>query len=112
MLGKEYNSFFYLDSKNKNMMYTDKNLFLEEELVKSKEEYLNVVEDNRNLKFDNNVQKLSQGEIIKLKTEGKEAYLNEVTKSSESFKEKTEFAQEKYVKRKSSKYFTTNFKEY
>ncbi|XP_065220822.1 tRNA (adenine(58)-N(1))-methyltransferase non-catalytic subunit TRM6 [Planococcus citri] len=62
--------------------------------------------DNRSIEDDNNAQGLSKEEILDMKSNGQSSneILSELIKNSKSFHRKTEFAQEKYVKKKSKKY--------
>ncbi|XP_042213738.1 tRNA (adenine(58)-N(1))-methyltransferase non-catalytic subunit TRM6-like isoform X2 [Homarus americanus] len=63
-------------------------------------------EDNRDLRDDGRSQKLTPEEIIQLKDSGltgKEV-IQTITESSTTFKDKTVYSQEKYVKKKQKKY--------
>lgn len=62
--------------------------------------------DNRSIEDDNNAQGLSKEEILDMRSNGQASneILNQIIKNSKSFNRKTEFAQEKYIKKKSRKY--------
>ena len=63
-------------------------------------------EDNRNVHDSNTAQKLTKDEIDNLKSEGLrgQELVDKLVENSSSFGEKTEFSQEKYLKRKEQKY--------
>ncbi len=62
--------------------------------------------DNRNIHDDNNAQKLSKNEILEMKDNGvsSQDILQQLVKNSKTFSQKTEFAQEKWLRKKSTKY--------
>nr|KAG5700895.1 hypothetical protein BaRGS_012302 [Batillaria attramentaria] len=64
-----------------------------------------VGKDNRNLVASEENQKLSQEEIMKMKGEGLsgQEIVGKLVEQSETFKTKTEFSQEKYIKKKKKK---------
>lgn len=62
--------------------------------------------DNRNLVASEENQKLNQGDILKMKEQGLtgEEIVGKLVEQSETFKTKTEFSQEKYIKKKKKKH--------
>lgn len=63
--------------------------------------------DNRNIKADDSNQVMSSVEINKLKDEelSSNNIVEKLISNSKTFNEKTEFSQEKYIKKKAKKYF-------
>lgn len=63
--------------------------------------------DNRNIIDDGNTQNLSTEEILKLREECESSseVIGKLVENSKSFSSKTEYSQEKYLKRKEKKYF-------
>lgn len=106
-IGKPFWSVFkteHIKSNNENyfvLQYCDPN-----------EVNINVVEhiesgsDNRLIEDDNNAQSLSKEEILNMRSNGhsSQEILQEIINNSKSFNQKTEFAQQKYLKKKSKKY--------
>ncbi|XP_055386377.1 tRNA (adenine(58)-N(1))-methyltransferase non-catalytic subunit TRM6 [Condylostylus longicornis] len=64
-------------------------------------------EDNRNITASGNAQNLKSDDIYKLKDEcsGSAEILEKIVENSKSFASKTEYSQEKYLKKKEKKYF-------
>ncbi|RZF39956.1 hypothetical protein LSTR_LSTR002359 [Laodelphax striatellus] len=64
-------------------------------------------EDNRNIWDDGNSQKLSTEEIVELRDSGLSAdkIVGHLIENSKTFHNKTEYSQQKYLKKKGSKYF-------
>ncbi|KAK7603757.1 hypothetical protein V9T40_003756 [Parthenolecanium corni] len=62
--------------------------------------------DNRNIQDDNNAQALSKEEIIDMKNKGlsSQDIVTQLINNSKTFTHKTEFAQEKWLRKKSKKY--------
>uniref|UniRef100_S4RXB8 tRNA (adenine(58)-N(1))-methyltransferase non-catalytic subunit TRM6 n=1 Tax=Petromyzon marinus TaxID=7757 RepID=S4RXB8_PETMA len=62
--------------------------------------------DNRNIQSDGSAQKLTRDDISALKEQGLRGteIVSQLVENSSTFKEKTEFSQEKYIKRKKKKY--------
>lgn len=63
--------------------------------------------DNRNLRDDNSAQTLSQDEIERMKNDDntdRSKIVAALVQASSSFQSKTQFSQEKYIKKKQSKY--------
>lgn len=62
--------------------------------------------DNRNIQDDNNAQALSKDEIIEMKNAGlsSQDIVTQLINNSKTFSHKTEFAQEKWLQKKSKKY--------
>ncbi|XKL65823.1 hypothetical protein PGB90_009243 [Kerria lacca] len=62
--------------------------------------------DNRNIQDDNNAQILTKEKILGMRDNGisSQDILHELVKNSKTFSHKTEFAQEKYLRKKSKKY--------
>lgn len=63
--------------------------------------------DNRTINDDNTSQRLSKGEILQLQESGKtgKEIVGSLIENNKSFLDRTEYSQEKYVKRKERKYF-------
>ncbi|KAK7873531.1 hypothetical protein R5R35_008786 [Gryllus longicercus] len=63
--------------------------------------------DNRNIFDDGNSQQLSTEEIISMRQEGMSGQdiVGQLVENSKTFRDKTEYSQEKYLKKKEKKYF-------
>lgn len=78
--------------------------------VSSIKESINVTEcgtDNRNLNMDTETQTLKADDIDKLRESGSSAgeIVNIIVENSRTFTSKTEYSQEKYLRKKEKKYF-------
>ncbi|KAK9886358.1 hypothetical protein WA026_015876 [Henosepilachna vigintioctopunctata] len=107
VIGEKYFDTFQI----KNVPNTKKNYTLEKiEDLSSISTSLNVEQsgsDNRNIEADDNNQTMSSEEINKLKDEDLSSnnILEKLISNSKTFNTKTEYSQEKYIKKKSKKYF-------
>ncbi|RXM29386.1 tRNA (adenine(58)-N(1))-methyltransferase non-catalytic subunit TRM6 [Acipenser ruthenus] len=63
--------------------------------------------DNRNIVDDGRSQKLTRDDIETLKEQGLKEIVQQLIENSSTFRDKTEFAQEKYIKKKKKKYDNT-----
>lgn len=73
-------------------------------------ELINVTEcgtDNRNLIVDTETQALNKDDILKLRESGQSAseIVGTIVENSRTFNSKTEYSQEKYLRKKEKKYF-------
>lgn len=78
--------------------------------VSSLKELLTITEsgtDNRNLTMDTDTQSLKQDDIVKLRESGSSAseIVGTMIENSKTFATKTEYSQEKYLRKKEKKYF-------
>ncbi|XP_031624849.1 tRNA (adenine(58)-N(1))-methyltransferase non-catalytic subunit TRM6 [Contarinia nasturtii] len=78
--------------------------------VSSIKESVNVTEcgtDNRNLNMDTETQTLKADDILKLRQSGSSAgeIVNIIVENSKTFTSKTEYSQDKYLRKKEKKYF-------
>lgn len=103
IVDRPYSSIFRLEMVRKNN-YRLESCFPDEisELVANTESGT----DNRNIQNDNNAQALSKNEIIEMKNKGHSSQdiVTELINNSKTFTCKTEFAQEKWLRKKSKKY--------
>lgn len=105
ILGNKYWDVFQMKNKGKKIYTLEKT-----EDASAINSNLNIEQsgsDNRNIEADDNNQTLTSEEINRLKDE--ELNCNNIVEklitNSKTFNEKTEYAQEKYIKKKSKKYF-------
>ncbi|XP_035739320.1 tRNA (adenine(58)-N(1))-methyltransferase non-catalytic subunit TRM6-like [Vespa mandarinia] len=107
IIGKPYwTTFEMVPSKNNKRSYTLKTI----KEAESWNDLKNTVSsglDNRCIINDGNSQKLSKEEILQLQESGKSGkeIVGTLIENSKSFSVKTEYSQEKYIKKKEQKYF-------
>lgn len=103
LIGIRYGSVVKLDNATKRFVETEEYPDLDiSDLATHEEE-----RDNRNLVDDNQNQKLSNEEVASIRREkGLDTLLQTLVEQSSSFSTKTNFAQEKYLKKKQKKYGT------
>jgi tRNA (adenine-N(1)-)-methyltransferase non-catalytic subunit len=115
LIGQKFHSYFELDRQklvplDLKTLINDSN---EENSESSEEEEKNEAEqenleekDNRNIFDGNNAQKLNTEEIMKFKGDGGSVVglIEKLKENSKTFQKKTTFAQEKYIKKKKTKY--------
>ncbi|RWS10325.1 tRNA (adenine(58)-N(1))-methyltransferase non-catalytic subunit TRM6-like protein [Dinothrombium tinctorium] len=112
VIGAHFGSIFELDAKTKCMKRSDLNEEQLKQLLKSQlpadeeDEDKEETKDNRFIVDDGQSQKLSKEVIETLKDEGVtgEKIIETLIENSSSFKMKTSFSQEKYLKKKHQKY--------
>lgn len=80
---------------------------ISESLAEQLKKDLSSGSDNRNIFDDGRSQLLSTEEIIELRTSGMsgQAIVGQLIENSKTFRDKTEYSQEKYLKKKEKKYF-------
>ncbi|XP_045468539.1 tRNA (adenine(58)-N(1))-methyltransferase non-catalytic subunit trm6 [Harmonia axyridis] len=107
IVGEKYFDTFQI----KNVPNTKRNYTLEKiedaSLINSNLTVEQSGNDNRNIKADDNNQVMSSEEINKLKDEelSSNNIVEKLISNSKTFSVKTEFSQEKYIKKKAKKYF-------
>lgn len=104
-VGKPFGSLFEL--KKQDLIFVEQNDFIDvfaNDILPESTKTTDI--DNRSLVDDGKSQKLTRNEIEELKSKGCDAVdiVRTIVEHSSSFKEKTQFSQEKYIKRKQSKY--------
>ncbi|KAL0487199.1 tRNA (adenine(58)-N(1))-methyltransferase non-catalytic subunit trm6 [Acrasis kona] len=101
VIGIAYDSFLEFDSANNKFTVLDKNP--EPEPTYSDEE--EVVGDNKEIFDDNQAQNLTPAQIEELKkTMSGKDIVDHIVQNSKSFSGKTQFSQQKYLKKKKKKY--------
>ena len=114
LLGKKYNNYYELD-RNQVIPLNISNVDVSEEISSDEEEKIDPevmisepnTNDNRDIYDGNNAQKLCRDDITKFKAEGGkvENLIEKLKENSQTFQKKTVFSQEKYIKKKKSKFF-------
>ncbi|CBZ26437.1 conserved hypothetical protein [Leishmania mexicana MHOM/GT/2001/U1103] len=103
LIGMRYGGVCHLDHARKTFVESDEYPDLDITEVGDGEE----VKDNRDLVDDNTNQQLSNDEVAAIRREkGLDELLQTLVEKSASYRTKTNFAQEKYLKRKQKKYGT------
>lgn len=104
IISEEYNSIFKLESKGKNNYYLTK---VENATNIQLPDARECGDDNRDILDDGKSQKLSTKEISELQEQavGAQNIIGKIVSNSSTFAAKTEFSQEKYVKKKEKKYY-------
>ncbi|AYU83961.1 hypothetical protein, conserved [Leishmania donovani] len=103
LIGMRYGGVCHLDHARKKFMESDEYPDLDITEVGDGEE----VKDNRDLVDDNTNQQLSNDEVAAIRREkGLDQLLQTLVEKSASYRTKTNFAQEKYLKKKQKKYGT------
>ncbi|XP_053345412.1 tRNA (adenine(58)-N(1))-methyltransferase non-catalytic subunit TRM6 [Clarias gariepinus] len=99
-IGELYGSTFELDAGGKLCLRKPKNT--EEDSTEAKE----AGQDNRHIVDDGKSQKLTRDDIESLKEQGMKGQeiIQQLINNSTTFRDKTEFAQAKYIKKKKKKY--------
>ncbi|MCJ8743728.1 hypothetical protein PDJAM_G00097570 [Pangasius djambal] len=99
-IGELYGSTFEVDAGGKLRLRKPKNT--EEDSTEAKE----AGQDNRHIVDDGKSQKLTRDDIESLKEQGMKGQeiIQQLINNSTTFRDKTEFAQEKYIKKKKKKY--------
>ncbi|GET93677.1 hypothetical protein, conserved [Leishmania tarentolae] len=104
LIGMRYGGVCHLDHVRKKFVESDEYPDLDITEIKDEEEE---VKDNRDLLDDNTNQQLSNEEVAAIRREkGLDELLQTLVEKSASYHTKTNFAQEKYLKKKQKKYGT------
>jgi len=104
LIGKPYG--FKYEIKNQQFCLLKENN-MNEEVSTNSTEKIEIVKDNRNLLDNSDNQKLRHGDIEKLKSNEEMSgnkIIDYLIENSASFNQKTEYSQEKYIKKKEDKY--------
>lgn len=104
LIGMRYGGVVRLNHKGKSFVATNEYPDLD---ISTVGEEVDTTRDNRDLLDNNKSQQLSSSEVAAIREEGGvEALLDQLVENSATFQNKTQYAQEKYLRRKKKKYGT------